>query len=156
MFNKCKEIEISLSKLIKDHYNLATSARWDQLTCWLVLAEQGLLPLSGRGAHKASASQADRQSDCHRRQGRRFLAIVWAYDFWHEILVLFKTPPKGFLAENCVRSQKSPAVFINICSAFLHREWHVFFHRHLHWMHSRNLNITKLINELITFLVHSV
>lgn len=118
----------------------------------LLACSASLLPPSGRGAHQASASQADRQSDCHRRQGRRLSAIVWAYDFWHEILVLFKTSPKGcfffFWAENCVSSQKSPAVFISICSAFLHRESGTCFHRHLHWMHSRNLNTAKLINEL--------
>lgn len=34
-FTECKEFQISLSKLIKDQYNLATSSIWDQLTCWL-------------------------------------------------------------------------------------------------------------------------
>lgn len=150
-FTECKEFQISLSKLIKDQYNLATSAIWDQLTCWLARPVCYLLQVESH-----IRPQRLRLTDSQTVTGARVEDFRPLYE---RMTRFVQNAPEGFfffLAENCVSSQKSPAVFINICSAFLHRESGTCFHRHLHWMHSRNLNTAKLINELFKFLVHSV
>lgn len=156
-FTECKEFQISLSKLIKDQYNLATSSIWDQLTCWLARPVCYLLQVESH-----IRPQSLRLTDSQTVTGARvedFRPLYERMTFDTRSSFCSKRPRRVFvffLAKNCVSSQKSPAVFINICSAFLHRESGTCFHRHLHWMHSRNLNTAKLINELFKFLVHSV
>lgn len=143
-FTECKEFQISLSKLIKDQYNLATSSIWDQLTCWLARPVCYLLQVESH-----IRPQSLRLTDSQTVTGARvedFRPLYERMTFDTRSSFCSKRPRRFFffLAKNCVSS------------AFLHRESGTCFHRHLHWMHSRNLNTAKLINELFKFLVHSV